>query len=84
MLQTKFDEYFTRGRNVIYKCAKFNSCRQQKGGTVDQFVTALHTLVENCSYGKLCEEMVQDWLVVGLRDMQVSMKLQPDPQLTLK
>ena len=46
------------GRNVIYESAKFNSRRQQDGETVDQFVTALHTLAENCSYGQLCEEMI--------------------------
>ena len=83
-VKTKFDEHFARGRNVIYKRAKFNSRRQQDGETVDQFVTALHTLAENHSYGSLQEEMIRDRLVVGLRDMQVSMKLQLDPELTLK
>ena len=83
-VKTKFDEHFSRGRNVIYERAKFNSRQQQDGETVDQFVTALHTLAENCSYGQLREEMIQDQLVVGLRDMQVSMKLQLDPELTLK
>ena len=83
-VKTKFDEHFSRGRNVIYERAKFNSRRQQDGETVDQFVTALHTLAENCSYGQLHEEMIRDQLLVGLRDMQVSMKLQLDPELTLK
>ena len=83
-VKTKFDEHFARGRNVIHERAKFNIRRQQDGETVDQFVTALHTLAENCSYGPLREEMIRDRLVVGLRDMQVSMKLQLDPELTLK
>ena len=69
---------------MIYERAKFNSHRQQDGETVDQFVTALHTLAENCSYRQLREEMIRDWLVVGLCDMLVSMKLQLDPELTLK
>jgi len=83
-VKTKFNEHFGRGRNVIYECTKFNSHRQQDGETVDQFVIALHTLAENCSYGQLREEMIRDWLVVGLWHMQVSMKLQLDPELTLK
>jgi len=52
-VKTKLDEHFARGRNVIYELAKFNSCRQQDGETVNQFVIALYTLAENCSYGAL-------------------------------
>ena len=47
-------------------------------------MTALHTLAEHCSYGPLKEEMIRDRLVVGLRDGNLSLKLQMDSTLTLK
>ena len=47
-------------------------------------MTALHKLAEHCSYGNLHDEMIRDRLVVGLQDAKVSLKLQMDPELTLK
>ena len=44
----------------------------------------LHTLAEHCAYGPLKEEMIRDRLVVGVRDASLSLKLQMDPNLTLK
>ena len=80
----KFTAHFVKGINVIYERAKFNRRTQQEGETVDQFVTALHKSAEYCSYGGLREEMIRDRLVVGLQDATVSLKLQMDPELTLK
>ena len=46
---------------------------------------ALHKLAEHWSYyGNFCDEMIHDRLVVGLLDASVSLKLQMDPDLTLK
>ena len=80
----KFTAHFVKDINVIYERAKFNRRTQQEGETVDQFVTALHKSAEYCSYGGLREEMIHDCLVVGLQDATVSLKLQMDPELTLK
>ena len=43
-VKEKFDRYFVKKRNVIFERAKFNSRRQQKGETVDDFITDLHLL----------------------------------------
>ena len=83
-VKAKFQAYFVKNTNVIYERAKFNGRCQQEGETVDQFVTALHTLAEYCAYGALKEEMIRDRLVVGVRDASLSLKLQMDPNLTLK
>ena len=56
--------------NVIFECTKFNSQRQQKGETVDDFVTDLHCLAESCAYGDLHTEMIRDRIVVGLLDVR--------------
>ena len=77
VVKSKFTAHFVKGINVIYERAKFNQRSQQEGETVDQFVTALHQLAVR-------EEMIRDRLVVGLQDTSVSLKLQMDPELTLK
>ena len=42
---------------------------------------ALYSLAENCDYG---EEMIRDRLVVGIRDVRLSQKIQLDSKLTLE
>ena len=84
VVKDKFQAHFVKNINVIYERAKFNRRCQQEDETVDQFVTALHTLAEHCSYGALKDEMIRDRLVVGLRDLNLSLKLQMDSRLTLK
>ena len=66
-VKEKFDEYFIRWRNVIYKRAKFYQRKQELQESVDSFITSLHCLAEHCSYGELYNEMIRDRIVVGLR-----------------
>ena len=84
VVKAKFQAHFVKNNNVIYERAKFNRWCQQEGEMVDKFVTALHTLAEHCSYGALKEEMICNRLVVGVHDASLSLKLQMDPNLTLK
>jgi len=81
----KFDEHFGVRKNVIYERAKFNTRRQQPGETGDQYILALYTLAESCSYSTRAqmEQEIRDRLVVGIRDVQLSKKLQLDPTLDL-
>ena len=41
-------------------------------------------LVEHCGYGAMHDEMVQDRIVVGLRDVHLSEKMQLEADLTLE
>ena len=41
-------------------------------------------MAEHCSYGAIKEEIIRYRLVVGVRDTSLSLKLQLDPNLTLK
>jgi len=41
-------------------------------------------LIEVGEYGKLKEEMLREQLVVSIRDLSLSEKLQTDPELTLE
>ena len=51
---------------------------------MEAFITSLFTLVDNCAYGALKEEMIRDRIVVGLQDGKLAENLQLDPELTLE
>ena len=45
-----FQHHFDKSKSTIYERAKFNYRVQQEGETVDEFITDLFRLVENCKY----------------------------------
>ena len=51
--------------------------------SVEQFITDVHHLTDNCEYGVMKEELVRDRLVVGIRDHALSERLQMEAELTL-
>lgn len=79
-----FQTYFVVTKNTIYERAKFNMRMQNEGESVDSFVTALYALAEHCQYGLLRDELIRDRIVVGLRDVRLSERMQLDAKLTLK
>ena len=84
MVVEKFKRHFVKKRNIIFECARFNHCKQEKGELVDDFLTALFCLFEHCQYGNTREEMIQDRIVVRLRDSSLSEKLQLEANLTFE
>ena len=80
----KFDEFFGVRKNVIFERARFNRRCQNEGESVEQFITNLYQLAENCQYGGMKAEMIRDRIVVGIKDVALSQKLQLDPDLTLE
>ena len=64
----KFNAFFQVRKNVIFERAKFNRRNQKEGESVEQYITALYSLVESCEYGALKEEILRDRIVVGIRD----------------
>ena len=79
IVKLQFDQYFNVRRNVTYERAKFNQRRQE----VEEFITSLYCLAENCAYGALKEEMIRDRIFVGVRDAKLSEKMQLEMALTL-
>jgi len=79
----KFDEYFKVRKNVIFERARFNRRNQLPDESVEEYITVLYQLVDSCDYGNFRDEMLRDRLVVGIRDMVLSERLQMDPDLTL-
>ena len=48
-----FEGFFKVRKNVIFERARFNRRTQQDGESVEQFITSLYTLAEDCDYGEL-------------------------------
>ena len=80
----QFEAHFVKRRNIIFERARFNMRRQEEGEPVDAFITGLYALAEHCGYGDLHDEMIRDRIVVGIRNAQLSEKLQLDSELTLE
>ena len=65
-VKRKLDEHFVLQRNSIFEHALFNSRRQEPGELVEEFITALYTLIEHCEYGTRCDQMIVMLLVATL------------------
>jgi metal-sulfur cluster biosynthetic enzyme len=83
-VKEKFDNHFIVIRNVIFERAKFNKRKQEDGENVENFVISLYTLSEHCGYNDLREEMIRDRIVDGIKDANLSVKMQLDPDIALK
>ena len=83
-VKVKFESHFVKKRNIIYERARFNQRSQGEGEPVDAFITSLYTLAEHCQFGVLHDDLIRDRIVVGLRDLKLSERLQLDHELTLE
>ena len=68
---------------MIFERTRFNCQVQEHEESVEQFITSLYSLSENCQYGELKDEMIHDRMVVGIRNSALSKRLQMDKTLTL-
>ena len=83
-VMAKFEEFFKVRMNFIFERARFNQRNQLKEETAEKYIATLYSLVENCNYGDLKEEILRDRLVVGIQDQKLSRQLQLDAVLTLE
>lgn len=63
-----FKNHFIVGQNVVYERATFVGKEQREGKGVEEFVSKLHQLAELCNFRESHDEMIQDQVVVGIRD----------------
>ena len=70
--------------NLIFERNKFNMRVQREGEPVDSFVTDFYSLPKHCKLGILHDELICDGIIVGIRDMALSEKLQLEAELTLE
>ena len=60
--------HFKPQRNVVYERYVFNSCVQIVEESVDVYVNRLRKLASSCEFGALTNELIRDWLVIGVKD----------------
>lgn len=77
----RFIEYFWQKCKIIHDRSMFNPRTQQESETIEEFVRALNTLIKHCDNADP-DEQVRDRLVIGLRDRQLTEKLQLQSDLT--
>ncbi|GFR95789.1 Pol polyprotein [Elysia marginata] len=81
-----FDDYFVPKRNVIYERAKFHCTIQKPTQKVESFVIELHQFAEHCLFQSTSvrDESMRDQLVFGLKDKELTRKLQLESDLPLQ
>ena len=66
----KFEERCVPARNEIFEWYNFFKRNQNKGESLDAYITTLLKLSETCAFCDLRESLVRDRLVYGIRDDQ--------------
>jgi hypothetical protein len=74
-IQAKFTAYFAPTINVTYERYIFFSRDMREEESVDEYVTQLKQLRENCEFGTLSESLIKNRLVLGIRDKNVKDRL---------
>jgi hypothetical protein len=65
----KFDKYAIGQVNETYERYNFNSCAQQDGETIDEYVAKLRTLAQTCGFCVcLHDSLIRDRIVLGVAD----------------
>ena len=82
LILSKFNSYFTPKRNIIHERAKFYTCSQKEGESVEQYIRTLYELAAYCEFSDKSDS-IRDRLVLGLTDREISQKLQLQRDLTL-
>jgi len=62
------EEYFVGKTNIIYERYIFNNKSQELAETFDAYVSKLRKLAGTCNYGGICDELIRDRIVCGIRD----------------
>lgn len=75
LMLKKFEDYLSPRKNPSFERFKFWNRSQQERETVNQFVTELRRMIENCEYTASTVTMVRDHPVFGIRDAKVQGQL---------
>lgn len=80
----KFEDHFIPKRNTIHERAKFHSRVQRENEGAEEFIRDLYKLSEHCKF-EMRDEVIRDRIVIGIKDAEVSKKLQETgDELTLE
>lgn len=79
----KIDSYFGGKPNITVRRYKFFSRNQEEGENIDQYLTALRIISQQCEFGGLEESLLRDKIVCGIRNNTVRDRLLRTDDLTL-
>lgn len=80
----KMEEFLKPTQNTIYDRYVFNSATQREDESIPEFVSRLRSLVKNCSFGDLENELLRDRLVIGVESIELRKHLLSIPNLTFE
>ena len=83
VLKKKFQEICTPKTNVIMDRHKFNSRSQKTYENIVTYLADLRILASTCKYGALCDELIRDRIVCGVRSNTIRRQLLKEGDLTL-
>lgn len=81
---TALEGHFAPTRNVIYERYKFNTCEQNQGESVAEYITKLRQLASTCDFGVLENDLLRDRLVLGTKDAGARARMLREPNLDLQ
>ena len=74
----KFEQFCIGEANEIYETFLFNKRNQEKGETIEAYVSSLRKLANTCNFKTNEERMLRDRIVLGVRDDTIRQKLLED------
>ena len=75
-------QHFEPQRNIIFEHYLFNSANQENEN-IYQYLNRLQKLASTCAYSALCDELIRDRLVTGIKSHEVRKRLLHVKALTL-
>lgn len=69
--------------NKRYERAIFNTTQQADDENFDQYLNRLQSLIKNCQYGEMQNELLLDRIVVSIKNINLRSKLWEDQNITL-
>lgn len=82
-LLEKFDKYFGTKPNITVRRFKFFTRNQEDGENIDQYVTSLRVLSQQCEFSELHESLLRDKIVCGIVNNTVRDRLLRTDDLSL-
>ncbi|XP_072948719.1 uncharacterized protein [Epargyreus clarus] len=79
----KFDKYFGAKSNITVRRYKFFTRNQEDQENIDQYVTALRLLSQQCEFGDSHENLIRNKIVCGIVNNKVRDRLLRTDELTL-
>lgn len=81
---SKFKDYCTPKKNVVFERHQFFSRTQNVGEAIDLFVTDLKKKSLTCEFGDLRESLIRDRIICGLASQHLKERMLRETDLTLE